>query len=154
MIAAAREVLQQLGDVEGRISIGRFCRVGAIDLAVVAIQSPAIERGGIVVAGFLAVAQVPSYDRVELGAHRGALAIRHKQPVDQAGRLLAGIGRNGIVFRAIEFNFRGRRARGNPSIADEDRLHRRPMNSTRSAGPGRIPRPATRGSDDESGNPE
>jgi len=104
VIPAAREVLQQLRDIESRIAIGGPGRIGAIDLAIVAIRAPTIKRGGIVVAGFLAVAQIPSHDRIELGAHRGALAVRHEQPVDQARRLFAGIGIDGIIFRAIQFH--------------------------------------------------
>ena len=100
--------MQKLGHVKGRVTIRGAGGIGRRHDAVVAVKAPAIERRRVVVCCILAVAHVPPNDAVELGLHCPADAVGQKQTIDKAGGLLAGVGVNGIVFRADQFNSRGR----------------------------------------------
>ena len=59
IVPTSGEVLQQPFNVKRRIGVSRARRVDAINNAIVTILAPSVESWGIVVGGFLAVAQVP-----------------------------------------------------------------------------------------------
>src|SRR6185436_5232068 len=99
----ARKIFEQLENVERRIS-----SVVAGHDSVVTVWPPTEQRRAVVAIPVLHVPQIPPEERIEFRLRDLSETVREIQAVDEAGRLLSGAVRKGIVFRAKHFHVRVR----------------------------------------------
>src|SRR5437763_1024574 len=99
MVTSAHEILEQLADVKAGVTVGP-----AVDDAVIAVLTPAVKAGAVIVGKELPVAEVPPDQRIKFRLQDLAGAVGKEETVHQAGGLFAGIGGNGIILRANQLD--------------------------------------------------
>ena len=107
------------GELLGEVARIRHVRAGvradhggAADQAVIAALAPAVEARRIVVAGVIAVAQVPDDGAVIGRLQQLAERVGDEQAVDQAGRLLARVRVDRVELGRQQLDVAGRPRRG------------------------------------------